>query len=67
MIDVHLIIKDHMQKRMDEKKQPVYITYTELQREVIAQLREELNKGIQDGSLQYGNTINDRWIATTDI
>lgn len=57
------IIRQHEEKRIAEKKTPHYITFSELQQEVIADLRKELNDKVRKGELTCGDTLNDKWIA----
>lgn len=57
------IIRQHEEKRIAENKTPHYITFNELQAEVLCDLRKELNDMIKKGEITYGDTLNDKWIA----
>lgn len=57
------IIRQHEELCIAHNKTPHYITFTELQNEVMKDLRDELNEKIKNGELEYGETLNDKWIA----
>ena len=59
MIDVIAIVKEIEQLRRSQGIQPPFVLHTEIIKEVNNKVKEELNKAVTDGVLEFHRTIND--------
>lgn len=59
MIDVVAIVKEIEQLRRSQNIDPPFVLHTEIQNEVNKRLKEELNKAVADGVLEFHRTLND--------
>ena len=58
MIDVLEIINKIQSKNREEKKSPDYACFQDIQTEVTAMVKKEINQLILDGKLRHHETIN---------
>lgn len=58
MIDVVAIVKEIEQVRRSQNVDPPFVLHTEVLAEVNKKVKEELNKAVTDGILEFHRTIN---------
>lgn len=59
MIDVIAIIRAIQTKKVSAKVDPGYALFSEIMAEVSRQVKDELNKEVREGTLEFHNTLND--------